>query len=218
METPVAAPVVEPKVGVMPPPAGAGTPPAAESGEPKAGAELPNELLQIPAIQGLLAGSPPAVSASLADFANRPEGKLIAANKEPLMNAGMGLYRSVGGDIGVIFNRMFVSDQEISNADKAGQLPQVAPPFDQVNQQLASAGQNHPILNPNLQTPTGLKTAPPAAVGAMPAASPAPGAMPAPTPAKVTAAKARNIPLGSPTSGPKPGAGRLLNSILKPVV
>lgn len=135
------------------------------------------------------------------------------------MSVGMGMYRSLAGDLGVLFNRAYVSDQEIMDADKAGQLASVAPSFDEVNQQLSSAGQNHPILDKSRTPPTGFKTSGPPAVGATPPISPAPGAQqPAPASPKLVAGKARNIPAGSPTSGPKPGAGRLINQILKPVV
>jgi hypothetical protein len=207
MNEPV-APVVEPRD-----PAASGKmqqDPAAPAGEQSAG--LPEDLLRIPAVQALLVGQPGAVSASLADFAKRPEGQIIAANKDPLMAAGMGLYRSMKGDLGVLFNRLFVSDQEIMDADKSGTLMKLAPSFDEVNSQVSKAGGSHPILNKEFQTPTGFKTSPPPAVSAgAPLSAP-------PAPPKLVAGKARNIPLGSPTSGPKPGAGRLINQILKPVV
>jgi hypothetical protein len=35
---------------------------------------------------------------------------------------------------------------------------------------------------------------------------------------KILAQKLSNLPAGAPTSGPKPGEGRLLNQILKPVL
>jgi hypothetical protein len=202
-------PQVEPKAGVTPVQNAAETPAAG----------LSDDLLRIPAIQGLLAGSPPAVSASLADFAQRPEGQLIAANKDPLMAAGMGLYRSVGGDIGVIFNQGFVSGAEIQEADKNGTLAQLAPSFDEVNQQIASSGDKNPVLNPGLKPPTGFKSPPPPSPGPAPAISPAAASSaPAPTSPRLVAGKARNALPGSPTSGPKPGAGRLMNQILKPVI
>ena len=88
--------VVEPKPGVSPV---AETAPPAETDQT---ASLPDEVLRVPAIQAIFAGSPPAVSAPIEEFASRPEGKLVMANKEALMKAGMGLYRSVAGDLGVV--------------------------------------------------------------------------------------------------------------------
>jgi len=137
------------------------------------------------------------------------------------MAAGMGLYRTVAGDLGVLFNRMFISDEEISNADKSGQLAEIAPSFDEVNQMISASGDKHPALNPDLQTPTGLKAGVPPTPGATsPIQPPAvPTAAPVkPAPPGQANAKAKNALPGSPTSGPKPGAGRLLNQILKPVI
>jgi hypothetical protein len=70
-----------------------------------------------------------------------------------------------------------------------------------------------PAANPvlNAQAPS----APPVAQ----AGGPAPTAMPpAPTPSRVTTQRKQNLTAGSPTSGPRPGAGRVLNEIMKPVV
>lgn len=180
---------------------------------------LPDDLIAIPAFQGLLAGAPPAVSASITDFANRPEGKLIQEHKEDLLKAGIGLYRSLQGDLGVLFNQMYLSGEELKTADKEGKLPEIAPPFDQVNQQLAASGADHPLLQ-GAPAPTGPKQGGAPSILPPVASTPAPpaGPMTLPTPQKQVASKMRNLALGSPTSGPKPGEGRLLNAILKPVL
>ena len=215
-------PLVQPNDNApTPPPEVAPTDPtaAAPAGD---STSLPDDMLAIPAFQGLLAGAPPAISASIADFTNRPEGKLIQEHKDDLLKAGIGLYRSLQGDLGVLFNQMYISGEDLKTADKGGTLDQVAIPFDQANQQLAASGADHPLLNPGA-APTGPKT--PGApsllpsVGSTPTPAPSPMApqMP-PTPAKQIGAKMRNLALGSPTSGPKPGEGRLLNQILKPVI
>lgn len=172
--------------------------------------DIPDEVLQIPAMQALFAGSPAALSASLAAFANRPEGKLIQSNKDVLMKAGMGLYRALDGDTGVIFNQMYVNGAELQQADKAGQLAQLAPPFDSVNQSVASSGADNPVLKSG-QVPNGFKTA------SVPAAPQSNSAVP-PASAATQRARVANMAPKGPTSGPKPGAGRLLNSILKPVI
>lgn len=191
--------------------------PAPEAGTDTQGGKssLPAELVQIPAIQALIAGQPPAVSAEIQSFSSRPEGKLIAANKDPLMKAGLGFYRSLGGDVGVLFNQFFINGNEIKAADEAGTLPQIAPPFDSVNAEVSKAGAAHPILQEGERPRTFRQ---PSLAQSSPA--PAPTGSPAPTPAstKTIGAKARNLQPGSPTSGPAPGAGRLMNQILKPVV
>lgn len=186
--------------------------PAAESKTPDSGG-IPDEVLQIPALQALFSGSPAALSASLATFANRPEGKLIQKNISQLERAGMGRYRGLDGDTGVIFNQAYLSGEEIQAADKAGQLSQIAPAFYAVNSQVAQSGENNPVLN--AQPPSGFKTAP--VPSAPQSNSPVPPAS-ANTQRQAMAARVMNMKPSSPTSGPKPGAGRLLASILKPVV
>lgn len=190
---------------------------AVEEAAPKvSGAgSLPDEILQIPAMQALFSGSAPALSASLAAFANRPEGKLIQSNKDALMKAGMGLYRGLDGDTGVLFNQFYLNGEELKEADKNGQLAQIAPSFDSVNQSVGQSGAENPVLKAG-QVPQGFKTgssasAAPPAVGPVPPAS-------AGTQRQAMAARVTNMKPSSPTSGPKPGSGRLLNSILKPVV
>lgn len=203
------APVVEPKEGVSPAPSV--TPTAPEAPE-TASTSLPDDLIRIPAIQAVLAGAPPAVSASLAEFQNRPEGKVIAANAKPLMDAGFGLYRSLSGDLGVLFNRAAISDNEIMDADKAGKLLDIAPSFDEVSASIGKMGEKHPILN--AKPPTGFKT------NEAPAVQPAPITPPQPvkpSSQKEILKKASALTPGGPTSGPMPGAGRLLNKILTPV-
>lgn len=176
---------------------------------------LPEELLQIPALQALVAGAPPAVSGTIADFQKRPEGKIIAANKQPLMEAGMGFYRSLGGDLGVIFNRFYISDQEIQEADKAGKLAEIAPPFESVNPATQQAGLNNPSFN-HQGPPGGFKSAP---VPPVPqAATTIPNEPPASLQRKAMAGKVMNAKPTGPLSAPAPGAGSLLRDILKPVV
>jgi hypothetical protein len=200
---PAAAAPVEPNPGVEPQAA------PAETG----GAKLPDEVLQIPAMQALFAGAPAAFSASLKEFQNRPEAKLIASNKDALQQAGMGLYRSLGGDLGVLFNQLKISGEQLKAADQAGKLLELAPPFDVVNQQVAGSGENNPVLS--AQPSAGAAGNTPAAANQMnsPVRSPAP--LSAGAQKSLTNARIKNQTLGRPVDGPKPGQGRLLNNILK---
>ena len=190
--------VVEPKATPTEPTT---QPPASKSG-------FSDELLQIPALQALFAGAPPAVSTPLKEFAQRPEAKLIEDNKDALLKAGVGFYRSLGGDLGVLFNQLHIAGQDLQEADKAGRLLEIAPPFDQVTEQIAGSGEAHPSLS--AQVPAGAKTAAPQAIPPSPA--------PASVQNKQMTARLKNLQPGSPTSGPAPGAGRIMNQILKPVV
>lgn len=199
--------MVQPKNPTAPAPT-----PAGES-DPAAPGNLPDELIQMPAFQAIFAGSPAAFSASFKDFAKRPEGKVIQKNADALMSAGIGFYKSQGGDLGVLFNQMYVHPDEIKAADKAGTLQEIAPPFDQVTKLIQSSGEQNPVLN-HQGTPESFKTS--GTMGMPSAANPVP--MPsAGEQAKTQAAKQSNTTPGGPLSGAKPGAGRLVNSIMKPI-
>jgi hypothetical protein len=135
----------------------------------------------------------------------------------------MAVYSALDGKTGVVFNQLYVHPEELKAADAAGQLHTLAPPFDQVNHLISKSGTAHPALDTGHQVPTGLKGAPipqpPQVAGAAPVA---PSASIPPLPAsaqrKALTAQIANLSPGSPTSGPVPGQGRLLNNILKPVV
>lgn len=200
--------IVEPKSAPTPsvqPTEPSTQPPASKSGPS-------DELLQIPALQALFAGAPPAVSTSIKDFSNRPEAKLIGDHRDELQSMGIGFYRSLGGDLGVLFNQLRLNGQDLINADKEGRLQEIAPPFDIVNQEVATSGQNHPSLSAS--APTGGANASPTP----PAPMPTPNTQPASVQNKQATARLKNLQPGAPTSGPAPGAGRIMNQILKPVV
>jgi len=192
--------------------------PVAAEVNPKPGSELPkiktgglsDDLLQIPAMQALFAGQPPAVSTNIKEFSQRPEAKVIEANKNAIQRAGVGFYRSMAGDLGVLFNQLHIAGQDLIEADKAGRLTEVAPAFDEVNQAVSTSGEGNPVLS--AEVPGGAKTA------NIPAPAPSPTPAPASVQNKLTTARLKNVALGAPTSGPQPGAGRILNTLLKPAV
>jgi hypothetical protein len=205
------ASIVEPKT---PAPEATAAPAAAEPTEEQSAAQasaLPEEVLNLPVMQALFAGAPSAVSVPIEQFAKRPEAKLLAENKDALTRAGFGLYRNLGGDLGVIFNQLRISGAELQTADKSGKLLEIAPPFDQVAQQIGASGNQNPVLT--AEPPKGgLATAPaptPPQMGAQPAA---------PAASSQQRSRLKNLVSGGPSTGQKPGAGRLLNSILKPVL
>jgi hypothetical protein len=220
--------LVEPKPGVTPAPeTPAATPDSAQAPSGSIPG-LPDELLHTPAIQALIAGTPPAVSASVKEFETNPIAKLIIENKDDLLRAGMGFYRSLSGDIGVIFNQFHIHPSDLQAADKAGKLAQVAPSFDALNAEVAKSGPNNPVLSatavPGGPKPASLPTPPQVASGttAPAPASTAPPSNVAPATAKIQSqimgSRAKNVAQGGPTTGPVPGQGRILNNILKPVV
>jgi len=210
--------MIEPKDGaqapsIMAPDASQSTGVEPQAPETAPGA-LPENILKIPAMQGLMAGNPAAVSAAIKEFQKRGEAKLLIDNKDLLTRAGMGFYRSISGDLGVIFNQLHIHPDAIQAADKAGQLLSIAPPFDKVNHELSKAGAAHPVLN--AQVPSGPASAPvPAPIQSATMPLPPP---PASAQRKLMGARLANVSPGAPTSGPVAGQGALLRSILKPVV
>lgn len=164
-------------------------------------------------MQALFSGSPPAVSMDIKAVEQQPIGQLIAKHAKLLMESGMNFYRSRQGNLGAIFNQLYIQPQQIVDADQKGALTQVAPPLEEVQKAILSNPAENPVLS--AQGPPGSPPSPPPNVGAAPAPAGGGGAAPQPT---VQTARRRNTQLGSPTSGPAPGSGRLLNAILKPVV
>jgi hypothetical protein len=216
------ASMIEPKdtTAPAPEPTTPETAPAEDeaAGQPETGApKVPDAVLKIPAIQALFVGKPPALSAPIKEFSDRPEGKLISENKDILFQAGLGLYRSLSGDIGVLFNQMHIHPEELKAADKAGQLGKIAPPFDAINHMISKSGANHPALTTD-SVPGGPKPAPMPAVPQMNSAQVGPTQSPAAAQRKALAAKVSALQPQSPTTGAQPGGGQLLNSILRPVV
>lgn len=190
-------------------------PQAAEAPPADQGAELPDELLRLPSMGPLLAGSPSAMSIKIADMAKTDEGKIVAANAKPLQDANIFFYRALDKSTGVIANGLYVTPEQIQQADAQNQLASVAPAWNMVGQEASRNASINPVLN--AQTPAGPPTAP----------APAPpqvssGTMLPPPPASaqksLAGARARNLQPGSPTSGPAPGRGRILSNILKPAI
>ena len=190
--------------------------PAAQEAAPAKG--LPPPLMKIPVFQALLAGAPPAVSLKLKGHEDRDDVKLITKNADTLQKAGFGFYRSMSGQFGVMFNAFHIHPQDIQAADAAGKLQAVAPDFDEINHAMSKAGRAHPLLNvqrvpTTLASPT-LQAPPQASSGKLPLAPPPPPSVAR----KLATQRILSLNPGAPTSGPSPGAGRLQNAIMKPVI
>lgn len=165
--------------------------------------DIPDEVLDLPEFAGLLEGKPAAVSNEVGKA--DPLGAIIVKNIDALKDAGFGFYGSADKTLQVMFNTQFISGDEIKKADEDGKLQEVAVPLSELRSAYASV--------------LGEGEAAPSATPAMPAIS---GPMAGPAPAGVQnrlgSARLRNLAVGSPTSGPSPGSGRLLNSLQKPVI
>jgi len=185
--------------------------------EPEAKAPvMPPELAKIPALAALANGSPPATYGPLKS--EDPQLKVIGKkeNAEALKKMGFAAFESESqpGNF-VLFNGLLVKPQEVMDADKAGQLDSIAVPF----QQLAASFESARLDGGSSEVPADGAPAAPAPAGEA-AAAPMPSAPPAPAGAqkRLLAARVTNLQPGSPTSGPAPGRGRVLNAISKPVV
>lgn len=194
--------LVEPRAGVEPTPA-------------EGGVDLPDDLLQVPAMQGVLSGAPGAFSAIISQFEKDPAAKLIVKNRDPLMRAGVGFYRSLDGQKGVVFNTLHISGDEVKAADQAGQLDAIAPPFAQVNAELAQSGAANPVLN--AQVPEGLAMGA-GTSGAAPMELESIKPMAASAQKTLASKRANALTPQGPISGASPGSGRLVNAILRPVI
>lgn len=158
---------------------------------------LPSEVLDNPVIFALAKGKPGAISAP--KKSKDPVVQSVIKNAEPLVAAGFGIYESIDKKNDVLFNSALVDAGDLQEADQQGRLLEVAPLFSTVTQQGA--------------TPAGSGAMP--AAPALPPAS-APESQPAPSvQTKLATARTKNLQPSSPTGGPAPGAGQILNSILK---
>jgi hypothetical protein len=187
-------------------------PPAApEPAAPAAGgASLPDELLQMPVMQALISGQPGAVSDDMETGKNTPFGQAIAQHGQSMQDAGFAFYRSNDGSLGVVFNQLHVNPQDILDADNNGTLLEIAPPVAQVESALLSDPQSNPVM--------GQGQVPPSAALASGGGQPAQGGVPPAQNKTLETARRKNIQPQGPTDQPRPGAGKILNSILKPVV
>lgn len=203
-------PIVEARPAASPVPE-----PTEPAAAPTGGVDLSDELIQIPAMQAITAGQPAAFSALLTDFDKLPEAKTIANNKDNLMKAGYGLYRSLDGAQGVVFNQIFVSPDDIKNADQAGTLLELAPPFAELNAAIGSSGSENPVLQEN-ERPSGFK------IGSAAVPIPPNVSEPKPPPAGVqktlASKRSQNMQPTSPTAGAGAGQGNLLRSIMRPIL
>lgn len=156
---------------------------------------IPDAVLEIPAMYGLLRGAPAAISVPIGF--KSPETALIGKHAQDLVNAGMGFYDSEDKSMRVMFNEAYVNAKQLADADKAGKLSQIVVPLEAVNAEVngAEAGASVPAVAPAAGTP--------------PAAS---------AQRSLNTKRVNNLQPGSPTSGPAPGAGRVLNNILKSTV
>lgn len=168
--------------------------------------EVPEEVLRIPAFNALLEGRPPAVF--IEQGKAPPEIQTINKYAPDLIRAGFGFYKADSMPVNVMFNGLLISPEELAKADQEGRLADIAAPYLEVKALYDGASLK------------GASATTPEATAAAPAAPAQPNVAPMPASAQRQLAKARTdvIEPGSPTSGPSPGQGRILNALKKPAV
>jgi hypothetical protein len=174
--------------------------PTDNSSAPEGDAGIPEDVLRIPAIYGLLQGKPAAIYSPK----NQPDPDISTVLKHgnELINAGFRFYEATSKPVNVLYNTLFLSEEDLQKADTSGELDKVAEPFAEVKASFDS-------LRTKKTGETG---------SAAPAAAPAVAAGGAPAPAGVqnklaTARIGALTPENSTT-----GRGRILTAIQKPVV
>jgi hypothetical protein len=184
-------------------PAQAATAPAAPAAEPTTPGsgtegEIPQDVLRIPAMYGLLQGKPAAIYAPK----NQPDPDLSTVIKhgKELIGAGLHFYEAKSKPVNVLYNTLFLSAEDLAKADDAGELDKVAEPFADVRASFDS-----------------LRTKKPAEPTAAPAPAPVSmGGTPPPASVQNKLATARIGALTPEDS--TTGRGRILSAIQKPVV
>lgn len=175
----------------------------------EAQAQIPDAVLALPTFRPLLEGKPPAIKITLDEFNADPEAQTIQQNIQPLLYSGFGVYQPKDGQSAVLFNGQFIDGETLKLADEKGKLDQVAAPYGELKSFFAD----------NLgEAVVDGAPAPAAPVAPSPAGQPMGAAAPASAQTKLASARIKNLAVGSPTSGPTPGSGRVLNNILKPTI
>lgn len=176
--------------------------------EPKdpAKQQIPEAVLRIPAFRALLNGSPPAISSKGAE--NDPDLVTIQNNVQPLLYAGFGLYRNKANDASYLYNGRFISGDTLKIADDKGKLDEIVPPVSELKQAFAEGLADEGTATPAAEAPASVTPGP------QPSGAPAPVGVQK----SIGQARVKNIAPGSPSSGPAPGQGRILNSVMKSAV
>lgn len=183
---------------------------------------LPPEIASLPAVQLVSVGSPPAIRVGPGEY--YPEIDAVVDNLPKVLQSGLDVYRSMKDEF-VFFNPLFISEDELKYLDEQGKLADSVPDYGQVtgsqpqeipDDQIAS------YLDRGDQIASGIAEATQGAPEEKPTNGPGtPTPVPAPTPQEQAAVmrnqqQAMSAMGGPPTSGPRPGGGRLLNALLQP--
>lgn len=151
--------------------------------------QIPEEVLALPIMRGLLSGEPAAVWTEIGT--KGPEVATVLKHGKELVAAGFGFYRDKDAKLDLFFNRRFITPELIEAAAKKGRLKEVASSLSEVSASInGTAGAEASASLPAAGSPS-----------------------PVPVDSALNTARVGNLSPGGPTSGNFPGAGRVLNSI-----
>jgi hypothetical protein len=179
----------------------------------------------IPAVQMIAVGSPPAVRVSPGEY--YPEIDPLVDNLDKVIESGLDVYRTQKDSL-VMFNPLFISGDELAYLDQAGKLESVVPdygtmtgsvPKELTDEEVAKYVDRSDAVQGKLQGLRDMEPEPEPVE--QPVGTPTP--VPAPSPGQINAVmQDQNQAIqafgGPPTTGARPGGGRLLNALLKPPV
>lgn len=184
----------------------------------KGGAKLPDEVASNDIVKKVMTGEIPGVLVRPGIY--YPKASKIAESSEALLDAGMDFYKALDSST-VFFNPRSISEAQIQEADRNGQLVNLVPDYETLSGE--KPAKPTPAIAKRLreqmgvagEAPTSIIPAPAGGANTLPPASGGPSAA---EEAELAGKRVANVSPGSPTSGPRPGAGRILNSLLKPAV
>lgn len=195
-------------------------------------ASLPEPVKALPVVQWLSIGEPPAVRIEPGQYF--PELEPIGQHLPEIIEGGLDAWKSKGGEL-VLFNPLFIDPGELQLAEESGKLDQLVPtyaelsgsdpqpiPDDKFSGMLEAQDDLQRRLQ-ELSAPDESTETPPQSSAPIVADLTSGGqvsAPPPPSPAQTRIAQTRlkQLQPGAPTSGPAPGAGRLLNGLLRRTV
>lgn len=190
--------------------------PGAPGNPPKIFEALPDEVADIQVVQWVSAGKPPAVRVGPGEY--YPELEPIEKNLTETVDAGLDIYRASSGDL-VLYNPLFLDSEELKLADAEGKLDMVAPLYSEltgktpepIDEETANRLEGYAKRNVKELAARGV-TAP--QDGAAEGTATPVSRLPAEAQTSLVRAQVDKGQMNSPTSGPRPGGGRILNSIL----
>jgi len=175
----------------------------------------------VPVVQMVSVGAPPAVRVGPGE--HYPELEPVITNLDKVLSDGLDLYRAMDDSM-VFFNPLFITSEELTYLDQAGKLKEVVPDYGEVTGNQPQAIPDSEISRyvdrgqDMAATLGGMGQQGAAEAASAPAA---PSVVPTPSRGQQSDVAGRQAQAmqaygGPPTSGPRPGGGRLLNALLQP--